>query len=87
MRSYTYGVYKHPYRTERIIRRFFRRRSRYESELYPRFKSTMMEGEEKGDNNVGLDVAVAASGFSKKGKEYSGRGIVPLLQGLLIAKC
>ncbi|KAL5535610.1 RIO2 [Sanghuangporus sanghuang] len=47
------------------IRRFFRRRFRYESVLYPRFKSTMREGEEN-EENFRLDVVVAASGFSKK---------------------
>ncbi|OCB85670.1 RIO1-domain-containing protein [Sanghuangporus baumii] len=47
------------------IRRFFRRRFRYESVLYPRFRSTMREGEEN-EENFRLDVVVAASGFSKK---------------------
>lgn len=47
------------------IRRFFRRRFRYESVLYPRFKSTMKQGEERSDS-FQLDVVVAASGFSKK---------------------
>lgn len=47
------------------IRRFFRRRFRYESVLYPRFKSTLKEGEGK-DEGFQLDVVVAASGFSKK---------------------
>lgn len=47
------------------IRRFFLRRFRYESVLYPRFKTIMKEGEEKGDG-FQLDVVVSASGFSKK---------------------
>ena len=47
------------------IRRFFRRRFRYESALYPRFKTVLKEGGEKGDD-FRLDVVVAASGFSKK---------------------
>ncbi|KAL5495171.1 RIO2 [Sanghuangporus weigelae] len=47
------------------IRRFFRRRFRYESVLYPRFRSTMREGEEN-EENFQLDVVVAASGFSRK---------------------
>ncbi|EJD03870.1 RIO1-domain-containing protein [Fomitiporia mediterranea MF3/22] len=47
------------------IRRFFRRRFRYESVLYPRFKAVVKEGEEKGES-FRLDVVVSASGFSKK---------------------
>ncbi|KAL5534148.1 hypothetical protein ACEPAG_609 [Sanghuangporus baumii] len=47
------------------IRRFFRRRFRYESVLYPRFRSTMREGEGN-EESFRLDVVVAASGFSKK---------------------
>ncbi|THH06810.1 hypothetical protein EW145_g3832 [Phellinidium pouzarii] len=50
------------------IRRFFRRRFRYESMLYPRFKVIMKEGSEKGDG-FQLDVMVAASGFGKKEME------------------
>lgn len=51
------------------IRTFFRRRFRYESALYPRFKNTMREaGETQDPNDEGfrLDVVVAASGFKKK---------------------
>ncbi|KAJ2913387.1 hypothetical protein MD484_g7029, partial [Candolleomyces efflorescens] len=44
------------------IRRFFRRRFRYESSLYPRFKRTISEGE----TDFKLDVMVEASGFTKK---------------------
>ena len=47
------------------IRRFFRRRFRYESVLYPRFKTVVKEGEEKGES-FRLDVVVSASGFGKK---------------------
>ncbi|KAH8120430.1 RIO1 family-domain-containing protein [Phellopilus nigrolimitatus] len=47
------------------IRRFFRRRFRYESVLYPRFKTVMKEGEDKGEG-FQLDVVVSASGFGKK---------------------
>ena len=46
------------------IRTFFRRRFRYESKLYPHFKSTL--GESDGDpegEGFRLDVVVAASGF------------------------
>ena len=46
------------------IRRFFRRRFRYESVLYPRFSSTMKDGEKS--EEFKLDVVVAASGFTKK---------------------
>ncbi|KAJ2931173.1 hypothetical protein H1R20_g5947, partial [Candolleomyces eurysporus] len=44
------------------IRRFFKRRFRYESNLYPRFKRTLSEGE----TDFKLDVMVEASGFTKK---------------------
>ncbi|EJD55601.1 RIO1-domain-containing protein [Auricularia subglabra TFB-10046 SS5] len=46
------------------IRTFFRRRFRYESILYPRFKKTIADGED--GENFRLDVVVEASGFSKK---------------------
>ncbi|KAJ7070966.1 RIO1 family-domain-containing protein [Mycena amicta] len=47
------------------IRTFFKRRFRYESALYPRFKSIMTEdGVATGDFR--LDVVVAASGFKQK---------------------
>ncbi|KAJ7783863.1 RIO1-domain-containing protein [Mycena maculata] len=47
------------------IRTFFKRRFRYESALYPRFKSTISEdGAATGDFR--LDVVVAASGFKQK---------------------
>ena len=51
------------------IRTFFRRRFRYESNLYPRFRSTInrKDGEESAkesnDEDFRLDVVVAASGF------------------------
>ena len=54
------------------IRTFFRRRFRYESNLYPRFRSTIdrKEGEggakESGGDDFRLDVVVAASGFKHK---------------------
>ncbi|KAH7104593.1 RIO1-domain-containing protein [Auriculariales sp. MPI-PUGE-AT-0066] len=47
------------------IRTFFRRRFRYESILFPRFKKTMKEEGEDGEH-FKLDIAVEASGFSKK---------------------
>ncbi|KAG1755213.1 RIO1 family-domain-containing protein [Suillus paluster] len=47
------------------IRTFFRRRFKYESALYPRFKAVKAESNgEHGDFQ--LDVMVAASGFAKK---------------------
>ncbi|KAJ7619100.1 RIO1 family-domain-containing protein [Mycena polygramma] len=47
------------------IRTFFKRRFRYESALYPRFKSTISaDGAATGDFR--LDVVVAASGFKQK---------------------
>lgn len=46
------------------IRRFFRRRFRYESVLYPRFKTVLKEGGRT--DAFQLDVMVAASGFSNK---------------------
>ena len=57
--------YRYFNRDVECIRRFFRRRFRYESVLYPRFSSTMKDGEEKGEG-FKLDVVVAASGFTKK---------------------
>jgi len=47
------------------IRTFFRRRFRYESVLYPRFKSTLSDGTGESEG-FRLDVIVEASGFSKK---------------------
>lgn len=47
------------------IRTFFKRRFRYESTLYPRFKSTLKEDGSVGDG-YRLDVVVSASGFTKK---------------------
>jgi RIO kinase 2 len=43
------------------IRTFFRRRFRYESKLYPRFRTVLKDAGE-----FQLDVVVAASGFGKK---------------------
>lgn len=49
------------------IRTFFRRRFRYESALYPRFKSTLSDGAEKAQGDgFRLDVVVSASGFGRK---------------------
>jgi RIO kinase 2 len=53
------------------IRTFFKRRFGFEGKLWPRFTSTVKEGEEKskkGEEEDGfrLDVVVAASGFGSK---------------------
>lgn len=45
------------------IRTFFKRRFRYESALYPRFRKTV---EESGKEGFKLDVMVEASGFGRK---------------------
>jgi RIO kinase 2 len=47
------------------IRTFFRRRFKYESALYPRFKAVKAESDGDHDD-FRLDVMVAASGFAKK---------------------
>ncbi|KAH9982474.1 RIO1 family-domain-containing protein [Lactifluus volemus] len=48
------------------IRTFFRRRFRYESGIYPRFKSTMGDGSNDDDGHFRLDVVVEASGFGRR---------------------
>jgi len=45
------------------IRTFFRRRFRYESAIYPKFKSTVGDGSKEGFR---LDVVVEASGFGRR---------------------
>ena len=47
------------------IRAFFRRRFRYESAIYPRFKSAVSDGSGK-DDGFRLDVIVEASGFGRR---------------------
>lgn len=47
------------------IRKFFKRRFKYESTLYPRF-STITPSDDKEGGGFRLDVVVAASGFTKK---------------------
>ncbi|KAF8314981.1 RIO1-domain-containing protein [Clavulina sp. PMI_390] len=49
------------------IRTFFRRRFKYESALYPRFKTTLDEA--TGESSFRLDVMVAASGFKNKDQQ------------------
>ena len=53
------------------IRTFFRRRFNYESKLYPRFRSTLKEGQiaAEGEDEFRLDVVVAASGFKNTEQE------------------
>ncbi|KAJ3985672.1 RIO1 family-domain-containing protein [Lentinula detonsa] len=46
------------------IKTFFRRRFRYESALYPKFRRVLAN--EEGGEDFRLDVVVAASGFSRK---------------------
>ena len=48
------------------IRSFFKRRFRYESALYPRFRSTLSESGDADGKEFRLDVVVAASGFGRK---------------------
>jgi len=61
--------YRYFNRDVECIRTFFRRRFRYESNLYPRFRSTIKRKEGEGGAKEGdgedfrLDVVVAASGF------------------------
>src|SRR6266702_247923 len=45
------------------IRAFFRRRFKYESAIYPRFKGTIGDG---GKEEFRLDVVVEASGFGRR---------------------
>lgn len=83
VRSYSFKIlpiirpYHHRYfnRDVECIRAFFRRRFRYESALYPRFKTVL--DEETGEKSFRLDVMVAASGFKNKDQqileEVSGR--------------
>ncbi|KAI0778542.1 RIO1 family-domain-containing protein [Trametes elegans] len=47
------------------IRRFFRRRFRYESSIYPRFRSIKSEKEGDGSEEWHLDLVVAASGWNQ----------------------
>lgn len=47
------------------IRKFFKRRFKYESALYPRFNAIKLSDNQEG-RGFRLDVVVAASGFTKK---------------------
>jgi RIO-like serine/threonine protein kinase len=61
--------HRHRYfnRDVECIRTFFRRRFRYESALYPRFRTTL--DEDTGEKSFQLDVMVAASGFKNKSQQ------------------
>ena len=61
----TFIVIRYFNRDVECIRRFFKKRFRYESVLYPHFKSTLKENGEDNEN-FRLDVVVSASGFDKK---------------------
>ena len=47
------------------IRRFFRRRFRYESNIYPRFRTIKAEKGVDGTEGWHLDLVVCASGYDK----------------------
>ncbi|TBU48165.1 RIO1-domain-containing protein [Dichomitus squalens] len=47
------------------IRRFFRRRFRYESNIYPRFRAAKSEKGDDGSEEWHLDLVVCASGYDK----------------------
>ncbi|KAI0815138.1 RIO1-domain-containing protein [Irpex lacteus] len=69
-------------RDVQCIRTFFRRRFNYESALYPRFKSTLQDGNNTEDEGFRLDVVVAASGF-KKSDQKALEDVKPLSLSLL----
>jgi RIO kinase 2 len=60
------GNYRYFNRDVECIRAFFKRRFRYESVLYPRFKSILGGDGDANGENFRLDVVVAASGFGRK---------------------
>lgn len=55
-------------RDVQCIRKFFLKRYRYESALYPKFSSTIKSGGDEGEG-FRLDVVVAASGFKNSEQE------------------
>ena len=61
----TFIVIRYFNRDVECIRRFFKKRFRYESVLYTYFKYTLKENGEDTEN-FRLDVMVSASGFDKK---------------------
>ncbi|OCH95790.1 RIO1-domain-containing protein [Obba rivulosa] len=54
-------------RDVQCIRKYFRKRFRYESKIYPRFSTTQKSGD--ADEGYRLDVVVEASGFKKRDQE------------------
>ena len=59
------GVRRYFNRDVECIRRFFRRRFRYESSIYPRFRTIKAEKSEDGSDEWHLDLVVCASGYDK----------------------
>ena len=58
------------------IRTFFRRRFKYESAIYPRFKGTIGEG---GKDEFRLDVVVETSGFGRREMKVLEQVWIPLV--------
>ena len=59
------GVGRYFNRDVECIRRFFRRRFRYESNIYPRFRAIKSEKSADGSEEWHLDLVVCASGYDK----------------------
>ena len=68
------------------IRKYFRKRFRYESSIYPKFSSLKKAGEGKGEEgeDFRLDVVVAASGFKKKDQETLEEAGIPVICLLVV---
>ncbi|KAH9937126.1 Rio2, N-terminal-domain-containing protein [Fomitopsis serialis] len=58
-------------RDVQCIRKYFRKRFRYESSIYPKFSSSKKAGEGEGEegDHFRLDIVVAASGFKQRDQE------------------
>ncbi|KAH9950467.1 RIO1-domain-containing protein [Amylocystis lapponica] len=56
-------------RDVQCIRKFFRKRFRYESNLYPRFSNTRAQGHSGDGDDFRLDIVVSASGFKQRDQE------------------
>ncbi len=59
------GARRYFNRDVECIRRFFKRRFRYESSIYPRFRTIKAEKSEDGSDEWHLDLVVCASGYDK----------------------
>lgn len=57
-------IHRYFNRDVECIRTFFRRRFKYESKIYPRFRTILKEGD--GETDFQLDVVVEASGFGRR---------------------